>query len=61
MILHWWLIPLILLVAAVVAALYVAVRKSGGFGEKTGGRTVVDKPADDAQAHTKDVGWNYYH
>jgi len=61
MILHWWLIPVVCLVAFVVAVLYLAVSRSGGFKGKTGGRTVVDKPDDDSHAHSKEVGWNYYH
>lgn len=58
MILHWWLIPVICSVAFVVGVLYIAVSRSGGFGQKTGGRTVVDKPED--LTHAKHVGWNYY-
>jgi hypothetical protein len=39
-----WLIPALVLLAAVVAILYVVVRAKGGSGVRTEGRRMVDKP-----------------
>jgi hypothetical protein len=40
----WWLIPVLLVFSVVLWALYVLVSRRGGSGERTDGRTLVDKP-----------------
>ena len=47
MVLHLWLLPVLALLFACVAGLYLAVRVSGGSGERTEGRTLVHKPDDE--------------
>jgi hypothetical protein len=47
MVLHFWLIPALVILVAATALLYLAVRLTGGSGVRTEGRTVVDKPVDD--------------
>jgi hypothetical protein len=46
--LHWWLIPLLVVLALVLWGFYGAVKNQGGPGIRTEGRTLVDKPDDDA-------------
>jgi hypothetical protein len=48
--LHWWLVPLLALLAVVLWSFYIVVKNQGGPGVRTEGRTVVDKPDDDAPA-----------
>jgi len=45
--LHWWLIPLLVLLAVVLWAFYSVVKHKGGPGVRTEGRTLVDKPDED--------------
>ncbi len=45
--LHWWLIPLLVIVGLVLWAFYLVVRNRGGTGVRTEGRTMVDKPDED--------------
>jgi hypothetical protein len=45
--LHFWLIPVLAILTAGTAILYLVVRLTGGSGVRTEGRTVVDKPVDD--------------
>ena len=47
MVLHWWLIPVLALLAAGVIAFYISVRLTGGTGTRTDGQTLVDKPEDE--------------
>ena len=42
--LHLWLIPALVILAAVVLIFYLAVRLKGGSGVRTEGRTVHHKP-----------------
>jgi hypothetical protein len=42
--LHWWLIPLILAACLLLWGFYLLLRREGGSGERTTGRTLVDKP-----------------
>ncbi len=44
MVLHLWLIPAILILCLVVVAFYLVLKRRGGSGERTRGRTVFDKP-----------------
>jgi hypothetical protein len=45
--LHWWLIPGLLILVAVLGVFYLAVRFTGGSGVRTEGRTVHDEAQDD--------------
>jgi hypothetical protein len=45
--LHIWLIPVLVVLAVVLAGFYLVVRIQGGSGVRTSGRTVVDKPMDE--------------
>jgi hypothetical protein len=45
--LHWWLIPALILLALVLCAFYLTVKFTGGSGIRSEGRTVLDKPQDD--------------
>ncbi len=44
---HWWLIPILLLFALVLASFYLFLKAKGGSGVRTEGRTLVDKPNDE--------------
>jgi hypothetical protein len=61
MILHWWVVPVVVVLVGGVGALYLAVVRTGGMGDRTGGRTLVDKPDIEPNPHPKTVAWNYYH
>jgi hypothetical protein len=45
--LHWWLLPLLAVIALALVIFYVVVRFTGGSGVRSDGRTLVDKPSDD--------------
>lgn len=45
--LHFWLIPLLIILCLAVAIFYFAVLRTGGTGVRTEGRTVVDKPPEE--------------
>ena len=45
--LHVWLIPALIVAAAIVGAFYLLVKYKGGTGVRTEGRTVVDKPVEE--------------
>ena len=47
MVLHFWLIPLLILMVLIVGGFYLAIKFSGGTGIRTDGRTIVDKHVDD--------------
>jgi hypothetical protein len=47
MVLHFWVIPLLVLLGLAVWIFYMAVKRTGGPGIRTDGRTVVDKPVED--------------
>ena len=47
MVLHFWLIPVLILLAVVLTAFYLIVKFFGGTGVRTEGRTLVDKPDED--------------
>jgi hypothetical protein len=42
--LHWWLIPLLVAMLALLWAFYMVLKRYGGSGVRTEGRTLVDKP-----------------
>ncbi len=42
--LHWWLIPLIIAFLLGLWIFYLVIGRSGGTGERTEGRTLVDTP-----------------
>jgi len=44
--LHWWLIPFMLLFFIGFWAFYSLIKYQGGPGVRTEGRTLVDKPDD---------------
>lgn len=46
--LHWWLIPLLVLLAVVLCSFYAVLKRQGGAGVRTEGRTLVDKPDDES-------------
>ncbi len=45
--LHVWLIPALIVALLVVLGFYLVVRSTGGSGERSEGRTVLDKPDDE--------------
>jgi hypothetical protein len=45
--LHFWLIPVLLVLLFIVALLYLSVRAKGGDGVRREGRIVHDHPTDD--------------
>ena len=45
--LDWWLFPLLVAVVVVLWAFYLLMKRKGGTGERTEGRTLVDKPDED--------------
>ena len=45
--LHVWLIPILILLAAVISVFYLVVKFKGGSGKRTEGRTVVHKPTEE--------------
>jgi len=45
--LHIWLIPALIVLAAILAVFYLLITYVGGSGVRTHGRTVVDKPQDE--------------
>ena len=45
--LHIWLIPMLLILAAVLGIFYLLIKFKGGSGVRSQGRTVVDKPQDE--------------
>ena len=47
MVLHFWLIPVLALLAAGIVGFYIALKFTGGSGVRTEGRTLVDKPDDE--------------
>jgi hypothetical protein len=53
---EFWLIPVLAMIIAGVAILYMVIRNQGGSGARGDGHTVVDKPAEE----TRQAGWNYY-
>lgn len=46
--LHWWLIPLLVLLALALWSFYGVIKHQGGSGVRTEGRTLVDKPDDES-------------
>lgn len=46
--LHWWLIPLLLALVVVLWVFYGVIKRQGGSGLRTDGRTLVDKPDEDS-------------
>ncbi len=47
MVLHFWLIPALIVLALVLTAFYLIVKFFGGTGVRTEGRTLVHKPDED--------------
>jgi hypothetical protein len=45
--LHWWLIPAAVIVLLVLWGFYLILGRQGGSGQRTEGRTLVDKPGDE--------------
>ena len=45
--LHVWLIPALLVAAAIVGAFFLLLKFTGGTGVRTEGRTVLHKPVDE--------------
>jgi hypothetical protein len=45
--LHFWLIPLLLVAAALLTIFYLIVKYTGGSGVRTEGRTLLHKPDDE--------------
>jgi hypothetical protein len=41
---HWWFIPLFAVLVIAIWFFYATVRRTGGPGVRTEGRTVLDKP-----------------
>ena len=47
MVLHFWLIPLLVVVLISLSAFYLVIKFKGGSGVRTEGRTLLHKPEDD--------------
>ncbi len=47
MFLYEWFIPLLILLVIALSVFFISVRRSGGPGVRTDGRTVVDKSSDE--------------
>jgi hypothetical protein len=47
MVLHFWLIPLLVVMLIVLSAFYLVIKFKGGSGVRTEGRTLVHKSGDD--------------
>jgi len=45
--LHFWLIPLLVVVTALLTVFYLVVKHTGGTGVRTEGRTLLHKPDDE--------------
>ena len=54
---EFWLIPVLAMIIAGVAVLYMVIRHQGGSGSRAEGHTVVDKPSAEKNPPS---GWNYY-
>jgi hypothetical protein len=46
--LHWWLLPLLVILVMVLWSFYFLLKHQGGTGIRTEGRTLVDKPEDES-------------
>ncbi len=55
--LHFWLIPVMVLLGAGVAVLYLVIRHGGGSGHRNEGRMLLDKPVEKNETKAE---WNYY-
>jgi len=55
--LHFWLIPLVAILAVAVVIFYFIIKRTGGPGVRGTGRTMVDKPEEEPKSN---AGWNYY-
>ena len=53
--LHFWLIPAVAILGVTIGILYLVIRRSGGSGERSEGRTLLDKPV---EKETSKTGWN---
>ncbi len=53
---EFWLIPVLAMLVAGVAILYMIIRYQGGSGSRADGETLIDKPTKEPAPH----GWNYY-
>jgi hypothetical protein len=42
--LHVWLVPVLVILLAAIAAFYLVLKARGGSGVRTEGRTLMDKP-----------------
>ena len=49
MVLHFWLIPVIIVLVIAISLFYFIVKRSGGAGVRTDGRTVVHKSEHDEE------------
>ena len=54
---EFWLIPVVAMIVAGVAILYMVIRHHGGTGTRADGQTMVDKPANEQNTQ---ASWNYY-
>ncbi len=45
--LHWWLIPLMVLTWLIIWVFYLLIRNQGEKGVRKEGRTLVDEPEED--------------
>ena len=55
--LHFWLIPIVAILAASIVTFYLVIRRSGGSGVRNEGRTLLDKPVEKEESK---AGWNFY-
>ncbi len=55
--LHFWLIPVIAILAAGIGVFYLVIRRDSGSGTRNEGRTLMDKPVEKEESK---AGWNFY-
>ena len=45
--LHWWLLPALVILFMAIVVFYVSIKCAGGSGVRTDGRTLLDKPVEE--------------
>jgi hypothetical protein len=45
--LHWWLVPILVILAIALGVFYLVLKGHGGTGVRTEGRTLLDKPEEE--------------
>jgi quinol-cytochrome oxidoreductase complex cytochrome b subunit len=56
--LHFWLIPVVAILAVLIGILFLVIHRAGGSGIRSEGRTLRDEP--DEKKEEPKAEWNYY-